>query len=309
MGINHVQLISLAERRLGIITIDDLHSIGITRLQVDRLVANGELRRLHRGQVYCLGSAHLDLDAEIIAVCLAVPSGWISGVTAANYWGMRGVPRGRIEITVPSSRRPRLTLARVRRTNLRNPEIMETIHGARVSSPAQTLFELAYELDDRALRTAYEYSLENGLVTFDDISRIGANAIAMGRNGSTRFRRVICDRPSELPPVMSNDELILIEALASVGIHVERQFPIVLPGGSTVFLDGAISTIRLGLEIDGPTHDTAVKVHRDKHRDLLLAAEGWQILRPTTDDIRSRLRATVSIIQAVVCERRRQLAA
>lgn len=309
MGIDHARLIGLAERRLGIITIDDLESIGINQRQIVRLVNEGELRRLHRGQVYCIGSAHLDLEAEIIAVCLAVPSGWISGITAANYWGMRGVPRGRIEITVPGTRRPRLTLARVRRTNLQDPEIMETLHGGRVSSPAQTLFELAYELDDRALRTAYEYSLENRLVTVDDINRIGVKAIAMGRNGSTRFRRVICDRPSELPPVMSNDELILIEALGSVGIHVERQYPIVLPGGSTVFIDGAIAEIRLGLEIDGPTHDTVINVHRDKHRDLLLAAEGWQILRPTTEDIRSRIRATVSIIEAVVNERRRQFAA
>jgi very-short-patch-repair endonuclease len=271
------------------------------------MVAKGELRRLHRGYVYCLGSAHLELDAEIIAVCLAVPSGWISGVTAANYWRMRGVPRGRIEVTVPGTKRPRLTLARVRRTNLREPEIVETLLGGRVSSPAQTLFEISYELDDRALRNAFEYSLEVGLVTHDDIDRTAAKAIAMGRNGSTRFRRVICDRPSDLPPVMSHDELILIEALASVGIQVERQFPLLMPGGSTIYLDAAIPDIRLGLEIDGPTHDTVTGVHRDKHRDLLLAAEGWQVLRPTTDDVRHRLRATVSIIEAVIRNRRRDL--
>ena len=276
---------------------DDLVSIGLNRNQVGRLVERGELRRLHRGFVYCLGSAHLDLEAEIIAVCLAVPSGWISGITAANYWGMRGVPRGRIEITVPGSKRPRLTLARVRRTNMREPEVVETIHGGRVSSPAQTLFELSYELDDRTLRSAFEYSLEARLVTSDDINRIAAKTIAMGRNGSTRFRRVICDRPTELPAVMSHDELLLIEALESRGISVERQFPLQLPGGATIYLDAAIPLIRLGLEIDGPTHDTVVGVHRDKHRDLLLAAEGWQILRPTTDDIRLRLRATVSIIE------------
>ena len=283
----------------------DLQSIGLSRDQVDRLVASEMLRRLHRGQVYCLGSAHLDLEAEILALCLAIPRGWASGTTAANHWGFRGIPRGRLEITVPGTYRPRLAHARVRRTNLSNPDVVETIHGARISSPAQTLFELAYETDDRSLRSAYEFALDSGLVTDFEVQRFGARAIAMGRNGSTRFRRVVCDRPTMLAPVMSHDELILIEALESVGVVVERQFPVELPGRSMAYLDIAIPDIKFGLEVDGPTHDVAVKVHRDKHRDLLLAADGWQILRPTTDDIRHQLRATVSIIQAAISSRRR----
>jgi len=308
MGIDRSGIIALAERRRGIVTLDDLESIGVDRRQIVRLVENGELRRLHKGHVYCLGSAHLDLEAEIIAVCLAVPSGWISGVTAANYWGIRGVPRGRIEITVPGTRRPRLTLARVRRSNLGEPETVETIYGCRVSTPAQTLFELAYELDDRALRSAYEYCLDNRLVDLDDINRIAKKCIAMGRNGSTRFRRVICDRPADVPAVMSHDELLLLEALEKVGIVMARQHPVRLSSGVTLHLDAALPDIKFGLEVDGPTHDTTIEVHRDKLRDLHLAAEGWQVIRLKADDVRDNRRVTIAMIESAVSARRAQFA-
>jgi very-short-patch-repair endonuclease len=43
-----------------------------------------------------------------------------------------------------------------------------------------------------------------------------------------------------------------------------------------------------------------VAIHRDKHRDLLAAAEGWMVLRPTTDDVRNDLRATVATIMTAV---------
>lgn len=309
MGVELARLIALSERRLGILTANDLESIGITHRQAARLVDAGKLRRLHRGQVFCLGSAHLDIEAEIIAVCLAVPGGWISGVTAANYWGIRGVPRGRIEITVPGTKRPRLTLARVRRSNLREPETVETIHGCRISTPAQTLFELAFELDDRALQSAYEYCLDKRLVTPEDINRIAKKCIAMGRNGSTRFRRVICDRPVDVPAAMSFDELLLLEALQKVGIHMERQHPVRLSSGITLHLDAALPDIKFGLEVDGPTHDTTVGVHRDKLRDLHLAAEGWLVVRLTADDVRDNLRATVAMIESAVGARRRQVVA
>jgi very-short-patch-repair endonuclease len=82
------------------------------------------------------------------------------------------------------------------------------------------------------------------------------------------------------------------------------QYPLRLARGNVIHLDAALPSIRFGLELDGEPHDTVIAIHRDKHRDLLAAAEGWMILRPTTDDVRYELRATLATILRAIEQRK-----
>jgi very-short-patch-repair endonuclease len=91
-----------------------------------------------------------------------------------------------------------------------------------------------------------------------------------------------------------------MDALQLTGLEWIPQYPLRLTHGSVIHLDAALPELRLGLELDGELHDTIVAIHRDKHRDLLAAAEGWMVLRPTTDDVRNDLRATVATIMTAV---------
>ncbi|MFZ9930298.1 MAG: DUF559 domain-containing protein, partial [Ilumatobacteraceae bacterium] len=111
-------------------------------------------------------------------------------------------------------------------------------------------------------------------------------------------------KPSPVPPaaagIIADDEIVLMDALATTGYPWVSQFPLRLARGNVIHLDAALPSIRFGLELDGELHDTMIAIHRDKHRDLLAAAEGWMVLRPTTDDIRNQLRATVATIITAV---------
>lgn len=296
-------IINLAERRRGIITIEDLASIGINRRTASRLAREGVLRCIYRGSIFAVGEAHLDMEAEVLAASLALPHGWVSGTTAAAYWGLRRIPRDRIQMTVQGTTLPRVANMRIRRTRFESPDIVETLSGGRVSSPAQTLFEISGELDDRILRSVLEDALNRKMVTLEQLNRFGSMITRMGRDGSARFRHVVMERVTSIPPAMSHDEIVLMDALRVTGLDWVPQFPLRLARGNVIHLDAALPALRLGLELDGELHDTIVAIHRDKHRDLLAAAEGWMILRPTTDDVRNDLRATVATIMTVV-ERR-----
>ena len=307
MWTDAANIINLAERRLGIVTIEDLSSIGISRRTASKLARDGVLRCLYRGSIFAVGEAQLDLEAEVLAASLALPHGWVSGSTAAAYWGLRRIPRDRIQMTVQGTTLPRVANMRIRRTRFENPDIVATLSGGRVSSPAQTLFEISGELDDRILRSVLEDALNRNLVTMEQLNRFGSAITRMGRDGSARFRHVVMERVTDLPPAMSHDEIVMMDALGLTDFDWVPQYPLRLARGNVIHLDAALPALRFGLELDGELHDTVVAIHRDKHRDLLAAAEGWMILRPTTDDVRNDLRATVATIMAAVDHRRSTL--
>lgn len=301
-------LVAAAEQRNGIVLVEDLERLGIRASTRQRLVKDGVIRPIHRGTVFALGRSTLDIAAEIAAACWAVPNAWASGNTAAEYWGIRRIPRGRIEMSMHSLRNPRLNGVRIRRTNLPDPELVYLPAGGVVSSPAQTIFEIAHETDDRTLLSAFEDCVNRDLASVAEIRAFGSRAIKMGRPGSARFRRVILGRPDDLPIAMSHAELILARALAEEDPRWVRQHKLLLPGGSTAFLDVARPDIKLGVEVDGGLHDTPIGVHSDKRRDVAAANVGWQILRLSTADVEQELRSLVSQILDVATLRSKQLA-
>jgi very-short-patch-repair endonuclease len=299
------ELLAVAELHRGLITHGHLTELEVSKHAVARLIERGSMRVVHPRRVYAVGRSALDFETRALASSLAAPHGWVSGVTSGRLHSMRGMPIDRLEITVPGPHRPRLSGVRVRRTVLDLPATVTRLDGMRLSSAAQCLFELSYELDDRALRSALEDSLERGLVVPGDLAAIGQRAVRTGRPGSERFRRVVLSRVPEMPPVMSRDELVLLEALEDAGLPMVRQYRLVLADGTPIHLDGARPEIKLGVEVDGPTHDHPQRVQQDKHRDLRAAPLNWQVLRPTTDDVRRRLAPTVRWILAAAAARRR----
>lgn len=292
-------LIAAAEARRGLLLLDDFAGLGISASARNKLIADGVIRPIHRGTVFALGEAPLDIGAEIAAACWAVPDSWASGSTAAEFWGIRRIPRGRVELSTHSRRNPRISGVRVRRTNLFDVEHFFPLTGGVVSTPRQALFEIAFEADDRSLLSAYEDCLNRGLVTTEGVREFGSRAVKMGRPGSARFRRVILGRPDDLPVAMSHPELELAAALESHDSRWKRQWGLRVAGGSTIRIDVARPDLRLGVEVDGHHHDSDLGVRSDKNRDRAAAGVGWQILRVTTIDVEEDLRTLVRQILEV----------
>lgn len=297
-------LLGVAERHRGLITLAHLSELNVSPHSVSRMVRRGTLQVVHPRRVYALGRMSLDLETRALAASLAAPNGWVSGVTSGRLNTLRGMPFDRLELTVPGQSRPRLAAVRIRRTRVQQPQTITRLDGMRLSTVAQCLFEVSFELDDMALRSTFEDALDKRLTTLEDLAVIGQHALRMGRNGSERFRRVILPRLPEVPPVMSREELYLLDALEQAGLPMERQYRLVLSDGTPIHLDGARPEIKFGLEVDGPDHDRPVRVQQDKHRDIRAATLNWLVLRPTTEDVKRRLAPTVRWVLAAVDARR-----
>jgi very-short-patch-repair endonuclease len=176
------------------------------------------------------------------------------------------------------------------------PDVIHLVGGGIVSSPAQTLFEISHETDDRTLLSAFEDCVNRELATVVEIRAFGSRVVKMGRPGSARFRRVILGRPDELPFAMSHPELVLAKALEADDSRWKRQHRLLLPGGTTAYIDVARPEIKLGVEVDGALHESPLAIASDKRRDVMAAQIGWHILRCTTDDVQSHLRSLVAQI-------------
>jgi very-short-patch-repair endonuclease len=176
------------------------------------------------------------------------------------------------------------------------PDVIHLVGGGIVSSPAQTLFEISHETDDRTLLSAFEDCVNRDLATVAEIRAFGSRVIKMGRPGSARFRRVILGRPDELPFAMSHPELVLAKALEADDSRWRRQHRLLLPGGTAAYIDVARPEIKLGVEVDGAVHESPLAIASDKRRDVMAAQIGWHILRCTTDDVQSHLRSLVAQI-------------
>ena len=77
-----------------------------------------------------------------------------------------------------------------------------------------------------------------------------------------------------------------------------------------MYLDLAAEDLRVGVELDGATyHDGAAAREGDRRRDVLLAADGWVVLRfgyrRLVDDVDAVRREVVAVLDI----RRRQLIA
>ena len=135
----HETLVSLARRQHGVVSTAQLLGAGFDDSAIARLVANGWLRRLHRG-VYLVGALESELTRPAAALLATGPEAALSHRTAATIWELLPPrPADPIHITLlNANRRSRHGVEIHRATRL---ETMRR-YGLVVTSPAQTLQQL-----------------------------------------------------------------------------------------------------------------------------------------------------------------------
>jgi very-short-patch-repair endonuclease len=298
MSTADVSVLRVAELRNDLITTEQLHELGLNNQVIKRKVAAGLLVRVRRG-LFTTRSLPLSQELRGVAACLAVPDGVLSHTTAAVHHGIRAARSSWVELTIPAGRKPAVAGVLLHRSNRIPPEhVIDLPGGARVTTVARTLFDLADVVDGPALRSSIEDALNRELVTYDDLSQMAAAMCGRGRPGSHVFGAFVDQRAPELPAVESGPELVLVEALEACGLTVARQHRLRLPSGRRIRADVAIVQERLSIEVDHPDwHATPEALQRDHTRDLELALLGWERVRFTTDDVERRLRTCVAAVR------------
>ena len=250
----------LAARQHGVVGVEQLMAAGLDDAAVWRRVQAERLHRVHRG-VYAVGHARLTREGRWLAAVLACGAGAVlSHISVAALWGLRPTAAARIDVTVPRERRPRSTRAIAVHRPRRPPDV--TVHqGIPVTTPTQTLIDLASVLPRPAMQQALEAAERLRLLNLADLppklQRLAGDVDTSVRSSlETRFL-ALC-RDHGLPKPLVNT---VVE-----GYEVDFCWP----------------AERLIVEADSHEyHGTRAAFERDRERDTALTAAGWRVMRVT----------------------------
>lgn len=273
---------------------------------LDRAVVGGHLVRV-LPQTYLGAQDVNEIGLVRAAVRYTDGQGVLSHSTALWLWGLLETPGRPIHLTIGPRARPRgLPLLRVHR-DYGDPPVGRSPRW-RDGLPTTTL--------ERALLQSWSV-LEPERARFVLIRAVRERRSTAGRLATELDR---------LPRVPGRSNLAALIGLLAAGcqselelyglrdVFIGPEFAELRPQhrvrirGRTVYLDLAAEDLRVGVELDGAAyHDGQAAREGDRRRDVLLAAEGWVVLRfgyrRLVDDLDAVRRELIAVLDV----RRRQL--
>jgi hypothetical protein len=276
------RLAALAGRQHGVVSRRQLLEIGFDRGGIERRLAAGRLHRLYRG-VYAVGHTILPREGRNLAAVLACGAGAVlSHRSAAALWGIRPSAAARFDVTVPHTSGVRSTSAIVVHRP-RRPVDRTTHDGIPITTPGQTLADLAIALPRRALEKAAEQA---------EALRLDVKVPA-GHPGAKRLAEATAhDLGTTTRSPLEDAFLELCDAYG-----IPRPLVNVQVEGYEV--DFCWPEQRLIVETDGHEHHgTRAAFERDRARDARLTALGWRVMRFTARQVRRESGSVAVVVRA-----------
>lgn len=275
-------LSDLAGRQDGIVTRAQLTARGLSEREIERLLRTQRLHRVHRG-IYHVGHPSLSDQARLrAAIYAAGEAGALSHRSAAAHRGWLawdGLP----ELTTTSrsfKTPPGLIIHRVRAQPL-----TEIHDGLRVTTPEQTLLDLATVVTPKQLQRALGEAEYQRVLDRDRLREL-----SRGRKGATAIRRALGD---EEAPTHSSLEDAFLSLL--------RRAELPPPRINQTYLgrqrDFHWPAERVIIETDGwGAHGRRDAFEDDRDRDLDLEARGIRTARVTQRQLEKKpLRVLVRV--------------
>jgi very-short-patch-repair endonuclease len=275
------RLAQFAARRHGVISRDELVELGFDRGTIARRVDSGRLHRLYRG-VYAVGHTILKPEGRWLAAVLACGDGAaLSHRSAAALWGMRPTGAARIDVTASRRSGVRSTAAIVVHRPRRS--VLTTVrHGIPVTTPGQTLADLAMALPRRPLEKAIETA---------EVRKLNVE-IPENHPGAKRLQ--------DVRPLATTTDSPLEDAFLALCDTYGIPRPLVQPviGGHRV--DFCWPEERLIVETDGyEHHGTRAAFERDRAKDARLTVLGWRVLRFTRQQVHGEPSYVAGVVLSV----------
>ena len=208
----------LAARQHGVVALWQLTALGIEASAARRRVADGRLRRVHRG-VYAVGP--LDRKGYWMAAVLACGEGaLLSHRNAAALWNLRQTNRTAIDVTAPGTRRRRRPRITVHGTGEIHPDDRAEVDGIPVTSVARTLLDLAEVVPLEHLRRAYEAAERHELLDFQAVHELIARS--NGRRGLSALLALLDYDPREAIESKSDLESRFLDLVREAGLPLPK---------------------------------------------------------------------------------------
>lgn len=268
------ELARLAHRSHGVITYSQLIRAAISPAEIKARARSGALLREYRG-VYRVGHRAPSVEARYLAAVLACGEGAVlSGRAAAHLWGLLKGPPPAPEVTARTQRR--IAGVKVRRARRAKREAT-TWRGVPVTTPAQTLVDLAAAVDEAELaRACHEAGVRHGTTPRRVEAVLARQPTAPG---ARRLRRVL---HGDARVTLSRLEAIFLERLQEAELPLPKTNRRV--GERRV--DCHWSERRLTVELDGyHYHNSRHAWELDRRREREARARGDEFRRYSWGDV------------------------
>jgi hypothetical protein len=276
-------------------SLDQLRGVGLTQRAAEYRGKQGSLHRVHRG-VYAVGHLSIGRRGALRAAALACGEGAvISHGTAAAFWGLRDHWPALIDVT--GGRQAGRKVAGIRCRRCRYPQPQEIIIRGEIAftSPARTLVDSAGMLSTASLRRMVERAAVRKLLDLAALD--GAIRGAKRRRGISALQTILTDWRTDdgsVPDLRSEFEALVLPRLMARGLPRPACNKTLEIDGERLMVDFLWESPRVVVETDGEaTHGTPVAFQRDRHRDQVLVAAGYRVVRATWDQMRDELDAVV----------------
>lgn len=275
----------LAVRQSGRVSRRQLLASGVSPDAIDRRIAAGRLLVEHPG-VYAVGYAGGGVDERwAMALLRAGDGSMLSNLASAAAWRIR-LPAPQVVDVTTERRIDPVDGIRVHRRAI-HPAERRSLRGFPLTSPAQTIFDLASMLGDAALLDVANEAFVERVVSMRELQDVLAHNPR--RRGITAYRRMLAALDPESRTIMSP-----LEARLNTFLR-QRRFPpwesnaLLRLGGETIRPDVMWRRQRVIVEADGrDPHLSPITFASDRRRDRRLHAEGWQPVRVTSLDLDDR---------------------
>ncbi len=230
-----------------------------------RWVAEGRLHRIHPG-VYALGHARLSTEGELAAALIhAGPGAALSHETAGWWWEILGYRPPIIHVSAPGRTGSRPG------TCVHHPGRMEIVRhrGLPITPVDRTLADLAATASRPTLRRAVAEAEYRRLVDVGDLA---------ARPRAPVLRRAVRAHLPQLATSRSELERRFLFLCEATGLALPET-NVMLCGFE---VDAVWRERRLVVELDGhAAHGRPRAAERDRHRELVLRAAGFEVRRYT----------------------------
>jgi hypothetical protein len=282
----------------GVVGLDQLRELGVSRWAAARGSNRGTLHRVHRG-VYAVGHLALERPAGLRAALLACGDGAvISHGTAAALWGLSDKWPTLVDVTVPVEAGRKIDGIRCRRCRYPHPAEITSHLDVTCTTPARLLVDEAGRLSTNSLRWLVERAAVRKLLDLDDCYRTIDRA--RGRRGIRPLRAILADWDKDdgsIPDLRSVFEARALPRLIARGLPRPLVNHSLNIEGRTLIPDFLWPEQWLIVETDGrETHETAAAFQRDRERDQHFLAAGYRVSRVTWIQLRDDLDGVVARI-------------
>ena len=307
---SEVIIMTLAARAAGIVTRAELLRSGLPTATINDRVRRGQLLRVWTG-LYEVVEMTNEFTPYFRAIKSVVGSA-ISHYTAARiqHVGVGSLERPDVVHIMTRWGGPRTTMPGVvcHRTRADySADVENPVPGLPVLSLARTVLDLAGEgrVSDARLRDIVESAVTHGRLHVSDLQRLLNRDELRGVAGVTRLRRLAVVLDTDEPIADSVLEAQFKRMLAEHRIDgFQQQFMPPWYDGRKGIVDFAHPAAALVVEVDGrPWHTTTQAMTTDRRRDRLAAANGWLVIRVTSNDLVQQPTSTAEDVLAVLAAR------